>query len=43
MSKINKLIEECGLNPGGSSVDQLIKLFTSMENVSFLYIIHRYN
>ena len=43
MSKINKLIEECGLNPGGSSVDQLIKIFTSMENVSFLYIIHRYN
>ena len=43
MSKINKLIEDCGLDPGGSSVDQLIKIFSSMENVSFTYIIHRYN
>ena len=40
---IDQLIHICNDKPYGSSVDKLITLFKSMNNVSFVYVIHRYD
>ena len=39
---IDGLMHNCSETPYGSSVDKLISLFKSMNNVSFIYVIHRY-
>ena len=43
LNHVNKLITECGGNPASNAVDELIKIFESIENVSFTYILHNYN
>ena len=40
---IDGLMLNCTETPYGSSVDKLISLFKSMNNVSFVYVIHRYD
>ena len=40
---IDGLMHNCTETPYDSSVDKLISLFKSMNNVSFIYVIHRYD
>ena len=41
--KISDLLDKCAVNPCGSSVDRLIEMFKRQTNVSFVYVMHRYN
>lgn len=40
---ISHLIDAISSNPGGSSVDKLISIFSASKNVSFVYTVHRYD
>jgi hypothetical protein len=40
---INNIVNEVSTSTGGSSVDKLIALFKNTDNVSCLYLIHKYN
>ena len=37
---IEELIEEAGLKPYGSSAEKLINLFSSFDDVNFMYLLH---
>ena len=39
---IDELLNKCGNEPYGSSIDKLIRLFSKTNNVSFIYIIHNF-
>lgn len=43
IDQMKGLLEECSDDPSCSAVTKLIKLFQNSDNVSFVYILHRYN
>ena len=43
MDKMQGLLDDCKNDPSSSAVGKLINLFKNSPNVSFVYIIHRYN
>jgi hypothetical protein len=40
---IQELVDMCKAKPGGSSVDKLITLFGNTKNVSYVYLLHKYD
>jgi hypothetical protein len=40
---IDNIVNEVSASPGGLLVDKLITLFKNTENVSCVYLIHKYN
>ena len=43
MNHIQHIIDLCSEDPGGSAVDKLIALFKNTEDVSCVYLLHKYN
>ena len=43
MTHIQHIIDSCSEDPGGSAVDKLIALFKNTEDVSCVYLLHKYN
>ena len=43
MDQMQGLLDDCKGDPSSSAVGKLISIFKNSPNVSFVYIIHRYN